>query len=124
MIEAALEEARSVAGWGRKVWTLILQYKSAGYDLNPKCCMDLSIRLSDLTTKLKRARMHLTDHDLRQLDRDALSRRREEAARRLLERVVEDLKEARDWPHQDSQQSSRPPVSNCPGVMQREGWRR
>lgn len=56
--------------------------------------------------------MHLTDHDLRQLDQAALSRLGEGAARRLLERVVEDLKEARDRLRQDSQNSSRPPSSD------------
>jgi len=40
--------------------------------------------------------MHLTDHDLRQLDRDALSRLGEGALRRLAERLLADLKDARD----------------------------
>jgi len=65
--------------------------------------------------------MHLTDHDLRQLDRDALSRQREDAARRLLERVVDDLKEARDRLRQDSRNSSRPPSSDSVyGASRRE----
>mgnify|MGYP001203878251 CR=1 FL=1 len=46
--------------------------------------------------------MHLTDHDLRQLDRDALSRLGEEAVRRLAERLLADLKDARDRLNQDS----------------------
>ena len=56
--------------------------------------------------------MHLTDHDLRQLDRDALSRLGEEAVRRLAERLLADLKDARDRLNQDSRNSSRPPGSD------------
>jgi len=56
--------------------------------------------------------MHLTDHDLRQLDRDALSRLGEEALRRLAERLLADLKDARDRLNQDSRNSSRPPGSD------------
>ena len=65
--------------------------------------------------------MHLTDHDLRQLDRDALSRLREDAARGLLERVVDDLKEARDRLRQDSRNSSRPPSSDSVYGTSRDG---
>jgi hypothetical protein len=50
--------------------------------------------------------MHLTDHDLRQLDRDALSRLGDEALRRLAERLLADLKDARDRLNQDSRNSS------------------
>ncbi len=46
--------------------------------------------------------MYLTDHDLRQLDRDALSRLGEEALRRLAERLLADIEEARDRLNQDS----------------------
>ena len=56
--------------------------------------------------------MHLTDHDLRQLDRDALSRIGEEALRPLAERLVADLKDARDRLNQHSRNTSRPPGSN------------
>lgn len=56
--------------------------------------------------------MHLTDHDLRQLDRDALSQLEEEALRRLAERLLADLKEARDRLNQDSRNRSRPPGSD------------
>jgi len=56
--------------------------------------------------------MPLTDHDLRQLDRDALSRLEEEALRRLAEHLLADLKEARDRLNQDSRNSSRPPGSD------------
>ena len=56
--------------------------------------------------------MHLTDHGLRQLDRDALSRLGEEAVRRLAERLLADLKDARDRLNQDSRNSSRPPGSD------------
>lgn len=40
--------------------------------------------------------MHLTDHDLRQLDHEAISRLGEESVRRLAERLLADLMEARD----------------------------
>ena len=58
--------------------------------------------------------MHLTDHDLLQLDRDALTRLDEEALRRLSGRLLDDLKEARDRLNQDSKNSSRPPSSDSP----------
>jgi len=56
--------------------------------------------------------MHLTNHDLRQLDRDALSRLGEEAVRRLAERLLADIKDARDRLNQNSRNSSRPPGSD------------
>ncbi|WP_434735399.1 DUF6444 domain-containing protein [Candidatus Accumulibacter necessarius] len=59
-----------------------------------------------------RLAIHLTDHDLRQLDRDALSRIGEEALRPLAERLVADLKDAPDRLNQHSRNSSRPPGSN------------
>jgi hypothetical protein len=58
--------------------------------------------------------VHLTDHDLLQLDRDTLARLDEEALRRLSERLLDDLKEARDRLNQDSKNSSRPPSSDFP----------
>jgi transposase len=65
--------------------------------------------------------VHLTDHDLLQLDRDTLSRLDEEALRRLSERLLDDLKEAHDRLNQDSQNSSRPPSSDSPyGRSRRE----
>lgn len=56
--------------------------------------------------------MHLTDHDLLQLDSDTLSRLDEEALRRLSGRLLDDLNEARDRLNQDSKNSSRPPGSD------------
>ena len=56
--------------------------------------------------------MYLTDHDLRQLDRDALARLEEKAVRRLAERLLADLKDARDRLNQNSRNSSRPPGSD------------
>ena len=69
------------------------------------------IRLSDVDRRTRLA-MHLTDHDLRQLDHDALCRLGEEAVRRLAERLLADLKDARDQLNQDSRNSSRPPGSD------------
>jgi hypothetical protein len=56
--------------------------------------------------------MYLTDHDLRQPDRDVLSRLGEEAVRRLAEHLLADLKDARDRLNQDSCNCSRPPGSD------------
>jgi len=56
--------------------------------------------------------MHLTDHDPRQLDPDALSRLGEGALRRLAERLLANRKEARDRLNQNSRNSSRPPGSD------------
>ena len=56
--------------------------------------------------------MHLTDHDLRQLDHDPLSRHGEGALRRLAERLLADVKDARDRLNQDSCNSSRLPGSD------------
>lgn len=65
--------------------------------------------------------MHLTDHDLLQLDRDTLARLDEEAVRGLSGRLLDDLKEARDRLNQNSKNSSRPPSSDSPyGRAQRE----
>ena len=68
--------------------------------------------------------MHLTDHDLRQLDRDALSRLEDEALRRLAERLLADLKEARDRLNQDSRNSSCPPGSDSVYRQPRAGSER
>jgi hypothetical protein len=72
------------------------------------------IRLSVVDRRPARLAMHLTDHDLRQLDRDALSRLGEEAVRRLAERLLADLKDARDRLNQDSRNSSRPVTVHPP----------
>lgn len=56
--------------------------------------------------------MHLTDHDLRQLDHEAISRLGEASLRRLAERLLADLMEARDRLRQDSKNSSCPPSSD------------
>ena len=58
--------------------------------------------------------MHLTDHELLQLDTETLSRLDEAALRHLSERMLADLKEARDRLNQDSRNSSRPPSSDGP----------
>ena len=58
--------------------------------------------------------MHLTDHDLLQLDADVLSRLDEEALRRLSGRLLADLKDTRDRLNQNSKNSSRPPSSDSP----------
>jgi len=56
--------------------------------------------------------MHLTDHDPRQLDPDALSRLGDGALRRLAERLLANRKEARDRLNQNSRNRSRPPGSD------------
>jgi transposase len=58
--------------------------------------------------------VHLTDHDLVQLDRDTLARLDEAALRGLSGRLLDDLKEARDRLNQNSKNSSRPPSSDLP----------
>ena len=58
--------------------------------------------------------MHLSDHNLRQID-DAYVRSLEpEALRRLSVQLLEDLKEARDRLNQGPDNSSRPPSSRAP----------
>ena len=69
----------------------------------------IKLNAIDRPTRLAK---HLTDHDLRQLDPDALSRLGEGAMRRLVERLLADLKEASDRLNQDSRNSSRPPGSD------------
>jgi transposase len=58
--------------------------------------------------------MHLSDHDLRQLDDAYLERLSEEAARVLLGKTVADLKEARERLGQNPDNSSRPPSTRAP----------
>jgi transposase len=57
---------------------------------------------------------HLTDHDLRQMDDAWQQRLSESAARAVLGRVLDDLKEARDRLNQNADNSSRPPGSLPP----------
>ncbi len=58
--------------------------------------------------------MHLSDHDLRQLDDDYLGRLTPEQARALLPKVIADLKAARERLAQNPSNSSRPPSSRAP----------
>jgi len=58
--------------------------------------------------------MHLSDHDLRQLDEAALARLEPEQALALLSKVVEDLKAARERLAQNPTNSSRPPSTRAP----------
>jgi transposase-like protein len=57
---------------------------------------------------------HLTDHDLRQMDEAWRQSLPEATARVVLQRVVADLKEARDRLNQNADNSSRPPGSRPP----------
>jgi transposase len=58
--------------------------------------------------------MHLSDHDLRQLDEAALARLEPEQARALLIKALEDLKAARERLAQNPTNSSRPPSTRAP----------
>ena len=58
--------------------------------------------------------MHLSDHDLRQLDEAYLDGLTPEQARGLLSRALEDLKAARERLNQNPSNSSRPPSSRAP----------
>ena len=58
--------------------------------------------------------MHLSDHDLRQLDEAALANLTPEQARELLSKVLEDLKRARERLAQNPTNSSRPPSTRAP----------
>ncbi len=58
--------------------------------------------------------MHLSDHDLRQLDDDYLGRLSDEQARVLLGKAVADLKAARERLGQHPGNSSRPPSTRAP----------
>ena len=58
--------------------------------------------------------MHLSDHDLRQLDDAYLAGLTPEQARALLSKVLADLKAARERLAQDPSNSSRPPSSRAP----------
>jgi hypothetical protein len=58
--------------------------------------------------------MHLSDHDLRQLDEAALARLTPEQSRALLSKALEDLKTARERLAQNPSNSSRPPSTRAP----------
>ena len=58
--------------------------------------------------------MHLSDHDLRQLDDAYLAGLTPEQARALLSKALADLKAARERLAQDPSNSSRPPSSRAP----------
>ena len=58
--------------------------------------------------------MHLSDHDLRQLDEAALGNLTPEQARALLSKAIEDLKRARERLAQNPTNSSRPPSTRAP----------
>ena len=58
--------------------------------------------------------MHLSDHDLRQLDDARLEQLSEAQARALLGKAVADLKAARERLGQNPSNSSRPPSSRAP----------
>ena len=58
--------------------------------------------------------MHLSDHDLRQMDEDWLEKLPEDKLRQVSTRILKDLKEARDRLNQTPDNSSRPPSSRAP----------
>lgn len=65
--------------------------------------------------------MHLSDHDLRQLDEAYLDGLTPEQARGLLSRALEDLKAARERLNQNPSNSSRPPSSRPPWEARETG---
>jgi hypothetical protein len=58
--------------------------------------------------------MHLSDHDLRQLDKAYLGGLAPERALMLLSRALADLEAARERRNQNPSNSSRPPSSRLP----------
>jgi transposase len=58
--------------------------------------------------------MHLSDHDLRQMDEGWLEKLPEAKLRQVSARMLQDLKEARDRLNQTPDNSSRPPSSRAP----------
>lgn len=58
--------------------------------------------------------MHLSDHDLKQIDSEYLSKLTPEQLLKLSEKIIDDLRVARDRLNQDSTNSSRPPGSRAP----------
>ena len=68
--------------------------------------------------------MHLSDHDLRQMDDDWLEKLPVDKLRQVSARILQDLKEARDRLNQTPDNSSRPPSSRAPwekGQTENEG---
>lgn len=64
--------------------------------------------------------MHLSDHDLRQLDEAALAKLTPEQAQALLGKALADLKAAREKLAQNSRNSSRPPSTRAPWEQTQE----
>ena len=60
------------------------------------------------------ADMHLSDHDLKQLDEDYLRGLSAESLRSLSGKLLADLKEAHDRLNQNPSNSSRPPSTRAP----------
>jgi len=58
--------------------------------------------------------MQLTDHDLKQIDEEYLSKLTSEQLLKLSEKLLDDLRNARDRLNQNSSNSSRPPSSEAP----------
>lgn len=58
--------------------------------------------------------MHLSDHDLRQMDEGWLEKLPEDKLRQVSARMLQDLREARDRLNQTPDNSSRPPSSRAP----------
>ena len=58
--------------------------------------------------------MHLSDHDLRQMDEVWPEKLPEDKPRQVSTRILKDLKEARDRLNQTPDNSSRPPSSRAP----------
>ena len=58
--------------------------------------------------------MHLSDHDLKQIDSEYLSKLTPEQLLKLSEKVIDDLRVARDRLNQSASNSSRPPSSQAP----------
>lgn len=58
--------------------------------------------------------MNLTDHDLKQIDSEYLSKLTSEQSMRLTEKLLEDLRVARDRLNQNASNSSKPPSSEAP----------
>lgn len=67
--------------------------------------------------------MELTDHDLKQIDEEYLSKLKREQLLKLSEKLLEDLRVARDRLNQNSSNSSRPPGSDAPwSEVERREW--
>ncbi len=75
----------------------------------------------DAPQPLSASRMHLSDHDLRQLDEAYLDGLVPEQAHALLGRSLADLKAARERLNQNPSNSSRPPSSRPPWEARETG---